>query len=62
MARTSLTEIKRRYVLNGRPLDAATEAALRADTRAGAPRSPAISLEKRLARALLFLGGKEATR
>jgi ribonuclease HII len=36
MARTSLTEIKRRYVLNGRPLDTATEAALREDPRAGA--------------------------
>ncbi len=36
MIRVSLSEIKRRYVANGRPLDIATEAALRADRRAGA--------------------------
>ena len=46
MARTSLNEIKRRYVLNGRPLDAATEAALRADTRAGA-RAILLAIERR---------------
>ena len=33
---TSLADIKRRYVLEGRPLGAALEAALRADSRAGA--------------------------
>jgi ribonuclease HII len=32
----SLSEIKRRHVLEARPLDAAMEAALRADSRAGA--------------------------
>jgi ribonuclease HII len=36
MARISLTECRLRYVVEGRPLDAATEAALRADGRAGA--------------------------
>jgi ribonuclease HII len=33
---TSLADIKRHYVLEGRPLEAATEAALRADPRPGA--------------------------
>jgi ribonuclease HII len=33
---TSLADIKRHYVLEGRSLDAATEAALRADPRPGA--------------------------
>lgn len=32
----TLAEIKRRYVVEGRPLDAATEVALKADSRAGA--------------------------
>ena len=36
MTQISLTHIKRRYVLEARPLDAAMEAALRADSRAGA--------------------------
>ena len=36
MTQLSLTQIKRRYVLEARPLDAAMEAALRADSRAGA--------------------------
>ena len=36
MTQTSLTDIKRRYVLEGRPLNAAIEAALRADRRPGA--------------------------
>jgi ribonuclease HII len=36
VTRISLTEIRLRYVIEGRPLDAATEAALRADPRAGA--------------------------
>ncbi len=46
MARTSLTEIKRRYVLNGKPLDAVTEAALRADPRSGA-RAILLAIERR---------------
>ena len=36
MNQTSLADIKRHYVLEGRSLDAATEAALRADPRPGA--------------------------
>ena len=36
MATHSLAQIKLRYVVEGRPLDGATEAALRADPRAGA--------------------------
>jgi ribonuclease HII len=36
MRPVTLAQIKRRYVLEGHPLDAATEAALRADTRAAA--------------------------
>ena len=36
MTQISLTQIKRRYVLEARPLDAAMEAALRANSRAGA--------------------------
>ena len=36
MTALTLADIKRRYVIEGRRLDAATEAALRADTRAGA--------------------------
>jgi ribonuclease HII len=46
MTRVSLTEIKRRYVLKGRRLDAATEAALRADPRSGA-RAILLAIEKR---------------
>ena len=36
MNQTSLTDIRRRYVLEGRSLDAAMAAALRADPRPGA--------------------------
>ena len=36
MTRLALAEVRRRYVDEGRPLDVATEAALKADTRAGA--------------------------
>ena len=36
MTRPCLADIRRRHVIEGRPLDAATEAALKADTRAGA--------------------------
>ena len=36
MTRLSLTQARRRYVVGARPLDAATEAALRTDKRAGA--------------------------
>ncbi|MFM9846294.1 MAG: ribonuclease HII [Hyphomicrobiaceae bacterium] len=36
MTSLTLAEIRRRYVVEGRPLDATTEAALRADARAGA--------------------------
>jgi ribonuclease HII len=36
MARLALAQIRLRYVVEGRPLDAATEAALKADPRAGA--------------------------
>ena len=36
MATISLTQIKLRYVIEGRPLDGPTETALRADARAGA--------------------------
>jgi ribonuclease HII len=36
MTALTLAEIKRRYVIEGRPLDATTEAALKADTRPGA--------------------------
>jgi ribonuclease HII len=36
MARLLLAEIRRRYVIEGRPLDGDTDAALRADPRAGA--------------------------
>jgi ribonuclease HII len=46
MARIPLSEIKRRYMLNGKPLDAATEAALRADPRAGA-RTILMAIEQR---------------
>jgi ribonuclease HII len=46
MARIALTHNRQRHVLNGRPLDAATEAALRADPRAGA-RAILLAIEKR---------------
>jgi ribonuclease HII len=46
MVRISLTNIRQRHVVDGRPLDAATEAALRADTRAGA-RTVLLAIEKR---------------
>jgi ribonuclease HII len=36
MAQISPTRIRQRHVVDGRPLDAATEASLRADPRAGA--------------------------
>jgi ribonuclease HII len=36
MTRLALAQVRLRYVIEGRPLDAATEAALRADPRAGA--------------------------
>ena len=46
MTQASLAEIKRRYVLKGRPLDAATEAALSADPRPGA-RAILLAIERR---------------
>lgn len=36
MTRLTLTQVRLRYVVEGRPLDTATEAALKADARAGA--------------------------
>jgi ribonuclease HII len=44
-----LSEIRRRFVVEGRPLDAATEAALRADGRAGANRVLAAVAKRRAA-------------
>lgn len=49
MTRLSLTEIRTRYVVEGRPLDAATEAALKADPRAGAKAILQIIAKRRFA-------------
>ena len=46
MTRLSLAQIRLRYVVEGRALDAATEAALRADKRAGA-RAILAAIERR---------------
>ena len=46
MTRYSLDELRQRYVIEGRPLEASLEEILRADTRAGA-RAILTSIEKR---------------
>ena len=46
MTRYSLDELRQRYVIEGRPLEASLEKILRADTRAGA-RAILASIEKR---------------
>jgi ribonuclease HII len=46
MTRYSLEELRQRYVVEGRPLEASLEEVLRADTRAGA-RAILASVEKR---------------
>ena len=45
MTRYSLDELRQRYVIEGRPLEASLEEILRADTRAGA-RAILASIEK----------------
>lgn len=46
MTRYKLDELRRRYVIEGRPLEAGVEEILRADTRAGA-RAILASIERR---------------
>ncbi|MET4719405.1 hypothetical protein ABIF63_003511 [Bradyrhizobium japonicum] len=49
MTRYSLDELRQRYVVEGRPLEASVEEILRADSRGGA-RAILVAIEKRMKR------------